>query len=150
MGNLGSKQRFDYSAIGDEVNVTSRLEGLTKLHGLPAVAGELTVNRCPGLAVLEIDLIKVKGRARPTRIFGLADVLSRGAEGIARLRPLHQEFLQAYRAHTMPGPVKRQFIVNGMGSQSVSTRPSSGTMPNFDVFGAPRHQRPQPGEVRKR
>ena len=63
-----------------------------------SAAGELTVNRCPGLAVLEIDLIKVKGRARPTRIFGLADVLSRGAEEIAWLRPLHQEFLQAYRA----------------------------------------------------
>jgi adenylate cyclase len=66
VGNLGSNQRFDYSAIGDEVNVTSRLEGLTKLYGLPAVAGELTVNQCPGLAVLELDLIKVKGRARPT------------------------------------------------------------------------------------
>jgi adenylate cyclase len=98
VGNLGSKQRFDYSAIGDEVNVTSRLEGLTKLYGLPAVAGERTVNRCPELAVIEIDLIKVKGRARPTRIFGLAGVLSDGAEGIARLRPLHEEFLQAYRA----------------------------------------------------
>ncbi|MGH6836871.1 MAG: CHASE2 domain-containing protein [Methylocella sp.] len=98
VGNLGSNQRFDYSAIGDEVNVTSRLEGLTKLYGLPAVAGELTVNRCPGLAVLELDLVRVMGRARPTRIFALADVLSHGAEEIAWLRPLHEEFLQAYRA----------------------------------------------------
>jgi adenylate cyclase len=98
VGNLGSKQRFDYSAIGDEVNVTSRLEGLTKLYGLPAVVGEHTVNRCPGLAVLELDLIRVKGRERPIRIFGLADVLSHGAAEIALLRPLHEEFLQAYRA----------------------------------------------------
>jgi adenylate cyclase len=98
VGNLGSKQRFDYSAIGDEVNVTSRLEGLTKLYGLPAVAGELTVHQCPGLAVLELDLIRVKGRAKPTRIFGLTDVLSSSAAEIARLRPLHEEFLQAYRA----------------------------------------------------
>ena len=98
VGNLGSKQRFDYSAIGDEVNVTSRLEGLTKLYGLPAVAGELTVNQCPGLSVLELDLIRVKGRAQPTRIFGLADVLGYGAAELANLRPLHEEFLQAYRA----------------------------------------------------
>jgi adenylate cyclase len=98
VGNLGSKQRFDYSAIGDEVNVTSRLEGLTKLYGLPAVAGEHTINLCPELSVLEIDLVKVKGRARPTRIFGLAGVLSHAGEGISRLRPLHEEFLHAYRA----------------------------------------------------
>jgi adenylate cyclase len=98
VGNLGSGQRFDYSAIGDEVNVTSRLEGLTKLYGMPAVVGDLTVNRCRGLAVVELDLIRVKGRARPTRIFVLADVLSCGAAGITRLRPLHEEFLSAYRA----------------------------------------------------
>jgi adenylate cyclase len=98
VGNLGSKQRFDYSAIGDEVNVTSRLEGLTKLYGLPVVAGELTVNRCPGLAVIEIDLIQVKGRARPVRIFGLADSFGFGKLGAARLLPPHQEFLRAYRA----------------------------------------------------
>jgi adenylate cyclase len=98
VGNLGSKQRFDYSAIGDEVNVTSRLEGLTKLYGLPVVAGELTVKRCPGLAVIEIDLIQVKGRARPVRIFGLAHSFGFDELALARLLPLHQEFLRAYRA----------------------------------------------------
>ncbi|HUB63856.1 MAG TPA: adenylate/guanylate cyclase domain-containing protein [Methylocella sp.] len=98
VGNLGSHQRFDYSAIGDEVNVTSRLEGLTKIYGLPAVAGELTIKQCPEIAVLELDFIRVKGRTRPTRVYGLADVFNHSAEGIARLRPLHAEFLQAYRA----------------------------------------------------
>ncbi len=98
VGNLGSSQRFDYSAIGDEVNVTSRLEGLTKLYGLPAVVGERTVSRCPNLPALEIDLITVKGRARPTRIFTPADVLGLEARGIHALQPLQQEFLNAYRA----------------------------------------------------
>ncbi len=98
VGNLGSKQRFDYSAIGDEVNVTSRLEGLTKLYGIPAVIGERTVKQCPGLAALELDLIQVKGRERPIRIFTLAELLDGGADAIALLRPLHEEFLRAYRA----------------------------------------------------
>ncbi|HEY8006716.1 MAG TPA: adenylate/guanylate cyclase domain-containing protein [Methylocella sp.] len=98
VGNLGSKQRFDYSAIGDEVNVTSRLEGLTKLYGLSAVVGELTINSCPGLAVIEIDLIRVKGRVRPVRIFGLADSFDFDKLALARLLPLHQDFLRAYRS----------------------------------------------------
>jgi adenylate cyclase len=98
VGNLGSKQRFDYSAIGDEVNVTSRLEGLTKFYGLPVVAGEFTVRLCPGLAVIEIDLIRVKGRERPVRIFGLADSLGFDKLALARLLPLHHGFLRAYRA----------------------------------------------------
>src|SRR5580658_678758 len=48
---------------------------------------------------------------------------------------------------TTPGRVNFQFIVNGNGSQSVSTRPSSGTIPSLTQLGAPRAQTAQPGEV---
>ena len=61
------------------------------------MVGETTVVQCPELAFLELDLVQVKGRVRPTRILALVDVLSCGAAAMARLRPLHEKFLCAYR-----------------------------------------------------
>lgn len=90
VGNLGSDRHFDYSAIGDAVNVTSRLEGLTKVYGLALLMGEEAVKRAPGLAFVEVDLVRVKGRQAPSRIFTLLP------EGAA-LALDHQHFLEAYR-----------------------------------------------------
>jgi adenylate cyclase len=62
VGNLGSNFRFDYSAIGDEVNLTSRLEGLTKIYGIAAVIGERTLTKAKrDFPTLELDLVTVKG-----------------------------------------------------------------------------------------
>jgi adenylate cyclase len=96
VGNLGSSRRFDYSAIGDDVNVASRYEGLSKTYGLTVVMGEATVARLPSPRVMELDLIRVKGRAQPTRIFTLAETV--GAEAAAEgLLPAHAAMLDAYR-----------------------------------------------------
>jgi adenylate cyclase len=98
VGNLGSTQRFDYSAIGDEVNTTSRYEGLSKVYGITVIAGQRTINESNGISALELDLIRVKGRAQPTHIYTLADLFHADADCIRRLKSSHERFLAAYRS----------------------------------------------------
>jgi adenylate cyclase len=99
VGNLGSEQRFDYSALGDDVNLTSRLEGQSKTYGVDIVVSETTRDACGDrLAFLELDLIRVKGRQTPVRIFGLVGDGALWADrGFATFAERHAEMIWAYR-----------------------------------------------------
>jgi adenylate cyclase len=98
VGNLGSDQRFDYSVLGDDANVASRLEGQTKTYHVDIILGERTAAQVPQFAMLELDLIQVVGKTRPVRIFFLfGDERVRATSAFAALESAHDAMIRAYR-----------------------------------------------------
>lgn len=98
VGNMGSRQRFAYSALGDTVNMASRLEGQTKNYGLTNLIGERTFRAAPDFAALEVDLIRVKGKMKPERVFTLVgDPACAETDRFVSWRAAHQEMIAAYR-----------------------------------------------------
>ncbi len=99
VGNMGSKQRFAYSALGDTVNLASRLEGQTKGYGISAMISEEVRKQATAFAALEIDLLTVKGRKEPERIYTLlGDAAYAASPAFKEIEALQECMLAAYRA----------------------------------------------------
>ncbi|MDR3421030.1 MAG: adenylate/guanylate cyclase domain-containing protein [Xanthobacteraceae bacterium] len=99
VGNMGSDFRFNYSVLGDTVNVASRLESRTKDYRLSMVIGSRTAERAQArFATMEIDLIQVKGKKQPEAVFTVLGRAEVGDDPRCReLRDLNAGMLAAYR-----------------------------------------------------
>jgi adenylate cyclase len=105
VGNMGSDLRFDYSVLGDPVNLASRLEGRTKEYGIPIILGARTAEKINGhFAALKIDLITVKGKSEPESIYALVgDKTVAGSNAFKSIAGLTEEMLGYYRERDWAG-----------------------------------------------
>ncbi|TGK17160.1 adenylate/guanylate cyclase domain-containing protein [Leptospira fluminis] len=77
VGNMGSSHRMDYTCMGDTINLGSRLEGSNKEYATNIIISEYTYEKVKDRVIArELDLVKVKGKTKPVRIYELIDLVN--------------------------------------------------------------------------
>jgi adenylate cyclase len=117
VGNMGSDQRFNYSVLGDPVNVAARLEGQSKVYGVAIVVGDTTMAQASDLAGLRLDLVRLTGKTQPVWLFGLlGDAELARSERFAALSAAHEAMLGAYRGQDWDGAAQHLARCHELGA----------------------------------
>ena len=113
VGNMGSGRRFDYTAMGDTINLAARLEGACKQYRVPVLIGEETFRRVKGeIAAREVDIVRVVGKAKPVAVYEIIAEKDLLAPAEAERLKAYDQAREAYksrdwrRAESLFGAIK--------------------------------------------
>jgi len=97
-GSMGAKDRMDFTSIGDTVNLAARLEGTNKEYNTKTLITEAVYAKVKDAFICrEVDLVKVKGKSQPARIYELLQDIKGSNEKLERMKKVFEDSLALYR-----------------------------------------------------